>query len=74
MAGILGADAVGMSTAIETIALRHMGARVMGLSFISNKACGLADKPLSHEDVNRESERVVGKMRALLAEIVGDIQ
>lgn len=74
MAGILGADAVGMSTAIETIALRHMGVRVMGLSFISNKACGLAGKPLSHEDVNRESERVVGKMRALLAEIVGDIQ
>ncbi len=74
MAGIMGADAVGMSTAIETIALRHMGVKVLGLSFISNKACGLAGKPLSHEDVNRESERVVAKMRGLLAAIVGDMQ
>lgn len=74
MAGIMGADAVGMSTAIETVALRHMGVRVLGLSFISNKACGLSDKPLSHEEVNRESERVIGKMRALLTAIVGEMQ
>ena len=73
MARVMGADAVGMSTAIETIALRHIGAKVLGLSFISNKACGLAGKPLSHEDVNRESERVVGKMSALLRAVVGDM-
>jgi len=47
----LGADAVGMSTVMEAIALHAMGARVAGLSLISNLAAGLADTPLSHEEV-----------------------
>ena len=40
MCQILGGDAVGMSTAIEAVAGRHMGMRVCGLSCISNMACG----------------------------------
>jgi purine-nucleoside phosphorylase len=47
-----GIDAVGMSTVWETIALKHAGARVAGLSLISNAAAGLGDgAPLKHEDV-----------------------
>jgi len=47
----LGADAVGMSTVHEAIALNAMGARVAGLSLISNLATGIADTPLSHDEV-----------------------
>ncbi|MBM4063277.1 MAG: purine-nucleoside phosphorylase [Planctomycetes bacterium] len=47
----LGADAVGMSTVHEAIALNAMGAEVAGLSLVSNLAAGIADAPLSHDEV-----------------------
>lgn len=50
---VLGADAVGMSTVIETIAAKHCGLKVCAISLITNLACGLLDTPLSGEDVNR---------------------
>ena len=46
-----GADAVGMSTVVEAMALHAMGARVAGVSLISNLASGIADTPLSHDEV-----------------------
>lgn len=70
MAGIMGADAVGMSTAIETIAAVHMGIKVLGLSYISNKAAGLAGKKISHTDVQLASRAVCGKLSSLISEIV----
>jgi purine-nucleoside phosphorylase len=47
----LGAQAVGMSTVHEVIALRHMGVRVAALSCITNLAAGIAGRPLSHAEV-----------------------
>lgn len=47
----LGADAVGMSTVHEVIVARAMGMRVAGMSCITNKAAGLSDQEISHEDV-----------------------
>lgn len=57
MARLLGADAVGMSTACEAVAARHMGMRVCGVSFLSNLACGMAETPLSHEEVQQAADR-----------------
>lgn len=62
----LGADAVGMSTAIEAIAARHAGMRVLGISCITNRASGLSGKPLSHEEVTEVSRRTKYRFEALL--------
>jgi purine-nucleoside phosphorylase len=51
MAGVLGADLVGMSTALEAIAARHCGMEVLGLSLVTNLAAGVNPLPLSHRDV-----------------------
>ena len=51
MAGIIGADAVGMSTAVEATAANHMGMKICGISFVSNLAAGISKKPLTHEEV-----------------------
>lgn len=51
MVRMLGAQAVGMSTVHEVIALRHMGVRVGALSCITNQAAGISPHPLSHAEV-----------------------
>ena len=50
----LGADTVGMSTVVETIAARHMGMRVCSISCITNMAAGMQEK-ISHEEVQNTS-------------------
>jgi purine-nucleoside phosphorylase len=65
-----GADMVGMSTALEAIAARHLGAEVLGISLITNPAAGLSAAGLDHNEVlaaGRESAAHVG---ALLAQIL----
>jgi len=47
----MGADAVGMSTVPEAITASHCGIRIAAVSLISNKAAGLSDKKLSHQEV-----------------------
>ena len=46
-----GADLVGMSTVMEAIAARHLGAEVMAISLVTNLAAGLTGEPLSHDEV-----------------------
>lgn len=56
----LGADAVGMSTVLEVIALRHLGVRVGAVSCITNLAAGLSGKTLDHrevEDIARKTRK-----------------
>lgn len=65
--GVIGADAVGMSTACEAIAARHMGIRVCGISCISNLAAGLSPHPLTHDEVKETGRRVLPVLGGLIA-------
>jgi purine-nucleoside phosphorylase len=56
MAKRLGADLVGMSTVPETIALRHMGVEVGGISLVTNLAAGISEQPLSHDEVTAAAD------------------
>ncbi len=67
---IIGADAVGMSTVPETIAARHMGLEVLGISCITNPAAGVLPQPLVHDEVMEVARRVQGEFSALLEAII----
>jgi purine-nucleoside phosphorylase len=58
MLAALGADAVGMSTVPEVIALRQLGVRVAAVSCITNLAAGRSSEPLSHAEVEATAARV----------------
>ena len=73
MVRILGADAVGMSTACEAIAARHMGMEVVGISCISNLACGVSSKPLSHAEVQETADKAAPKFTALITSSILNI-
>jgi purine-nucleoside phosphorylase len=69
MARVLGADAVGMSTAPEVVVARHMGMRVLGISLITNLA--LPDgPPANHEEVLEAGEAAKPKFSALIREVL----
>lgn len=68
MFGLLGASAVGMSTACEAMAARHMGLEVCGISCVTNMAAGISEKPLSHADVQETADRVAERFQRLVWE------
>ena len=70
MLGLLGADVVGMSTVPEVVVARARGIRVLGLSCVTNYACGLAVAPITHEEVIETTARVAGTMQQLVRDVV----
>lgn len=69
----LGADAVGMSTAIEAIAARHAGMEICGISCISNLAAGISVNPLTHKEVQETADRVAPLFKKLVTQAIADI-
>ena len=63
----LGADLVGMSTVLEAIAARHLGAEILAISLVTNLAAGLAGQPLSHAEVTETAQASAARVGALLA-------
>lgn len=66
----LGTDAVGMSTVPEVITANHMRIKVLGISCITNMACGILDKPLSHDEVIETTNVVKQNFSKLVKTIV----
>jgi purine-nucleoside phosphorylase len=70
MLAALGADLVGMSTALEAIAARAEGLDVLGLSLVTNAAAGLSGRPLDHAEVLAEGRHAADRLGRLLADLL----
>lgn len=70
MLAAAGADMVGMSTALEAIAARHLGLEVLAISLITNPAAGLAAAGLNHAEVIAAGRAAAARVGALLAQIL----
>jgi purine-nucleoside phosphorylase len=70
MAGILGGNLVGMSTALEAIAAREAGLEVLGVSLVTNPAVGMSATPVDHAEVIAAGRAATRRVGDLLAEVV----
>jgi purine-nucleoside phosphorylase len=66
----IGADLVGMSTALETIAANHAGLKVLGISCVTNHAAGVTDRKLEHREVLEVGARAQGTLTDLLRRVL----
>ncbi|MBM3814018.1 MAG: purine-nucleoside phosphorylase [Acidimicrobiia bacterium] len=69
----IGADLVGMSTAPEVIAARHMGVRCLAISCVTNMAAGILPQKINHEEVLETGARVRGTLVRLLRELLPEL-
>jgi purine-nucleoside phosphorylase len=67
----LGADLVGMSTALEAIAARAAGLEVFGLSMVTNAAAGITGEKLDHGEVLAAGKAAAGRLGEFLVELIG---
>ncbi len=70
LAQLWGGDAVGMSTACEAMAARHMGMEVCGISCITNMAAGISKTELNHKEVQETADRVAASFKELVTKVV----
>jgi len=73
MAAIMGANLIGMSTALEAIAARDAGLEILGLSLVTNLAAGISSGELNHQEVLEAGREAGPRISRLLADIVGRI-
>ena len=65
-----GGDAVGMSTACDAMATRHMGLEVCGISCITNLAAGISSEKLDHKEVQETADRVSADFKKLVTRVI----
>ena len=70
MYAMLGADAVGMSTGCEGVALKHMGMRIMGITCITDMAIVNTTFETSHEEIQKVANRAGKELQRLVKEVV----
>jgi purine-nucleoside phosphorylase len=70
MAQLLGGDLVGMSTVLETIAARHLGMEVLGVSLVSNLAAGLSPVEITGDHVIEVAGASAGRIGRLLRQTI----
>ena len=71
MARTMGADLVGMSTALEAIAARAEGSEVLGISLVTNLAAGMTGEPLNHQEVLAAGKAAASRAGGLLIDLLG---
>ncbi len=69
--GMIGADAVGMSTVPEVITGNHAGLKVLGVSCISNMAAGISQDKITAEEVNETTQGMQGQIKPCKADYFG---
>lgn len=65
-----GGDAIGMSTACEAMAARHMGLEVCGISCITNLCAGMSNTKLNHKEVQETADRVSASFKKLVTSVI----
>jgi xanthosine phosphorylase len=69
----LGADLVGMSTVPEAISARHCGLKVVGFSIVTNRAAGLGEEILSHEQTLAVAAQAADRLQRLLEDLLTEL-
>jgi purine-nucleoside phosphorylase len=69
----LGANLVGMSTALEAIAAKAAGLEVFGLSMVTNAAAGITGEPLNHEEVLAAGRAAADRLGKFLVTFIGQL-
>ena len=69
----VGADVVGMSTVPEVITARALGLRCVGFSMVTNKATGMSEDPVAHEDVLEIGKQAGVRLGLVLTALVKDL-
>ena len=73
MFGLLGANAVGMSTVPEAIVANYLGLQTIGISLITNYASGISSEKLSHKEVVEMGNIATEKFTKLVNSIINKL-
>lgn len=71
--GLLGVDAVGMSTVVEAIAANHMGMKICGISCVCNLAAGISPTPLTHDEVQAAGKAAAPLFEKLVTDVISNL-